>query len=112
MTKYIIAGGRDFYDYALLEKEAKKLDIAEVVCGMARGADMLGFKYAKESDLPVTEFPAQWETYGPRAGVMRNCDMGDYADALLAFWDGKSSGTAHMINYMRKLQKPVILVSY
>jgi hypothetical protein len=110
--KTIIAGGRDFTDYTLLQKEANRLDIDIVVCGMAKGADSLGLKYAQEYKIGLKKFPADWDQYGKRAGPIRNCQMGDYADNLLAFWDGKSSGTAHMINYMRKLNKPVIIVSY
>lgn len=110
--KIIIAGGRDFSNYDLIEEEAEKHDIDIVVCGMARGADMLGMQYAQKYKIGIKKFPADWDTYGKRAGIIRNCQMGDYADGLIAFWDGKSSGTAHMINYMRKLNKPVIIVGY
>lgn len=112
MRKWIIAGGRDFSDYNLLESEANKLDIDIVVCGMAKGADSLGMKYAQDYKIGLKKFPADWSRNGKAAGPIRNKEMGDYADALLAFWDGKSHGTAHMIDYMRKLNKEVIIVSY
>lgn len=110
--KWIIAGGRDFSDYDLLVKEAEKLDIDIVVCGMARGADKLGLQYAQEYKIGLKKFPADWNKYGNRAGPIRNAEMGAYADALLAFWDGISTGTANMINYMHKHNKPTIIVSY
>lgn len=111
-AKVIIAGGRDFSNYELLKEEAEKHDIDIVVCGMARGADSLGLKYAQEYKIGLKKFPADWGKHGKRAGPIRNSQMGDYADGLIAFWDGKSTGTSHMINYMRKLNKPVIIVSY
>jgi len=111
-AKIIIAGGRTFTDFPSVCKEAAKHDIGELVCGMAKGADKCGWSYAKNNNILIAEFPADWEKHGKRAGPIRNCQMGDYADGLIAFWDGKSSGTAHMISYMRKLNKPVIIVGY
>ena len=112
MTKCIIAGGRDFTNYDLLESEADKLAIVEVVSGLAKGADELGFNYAVNNGIGIKEFPADWDKFGRGAGHIRNKQMGDYADVLLAFWDGKSTGTANMIDYMNKLGKPVIIVGY
>ena len=43
-------------------------------------------------------FPADWDKYGKRAGYLRNVQMAEYADALLAFWDGESRGTKNMID--------------
>lgn len=110
--KCIIAGGRDFEKYSLLKTEADKIDIDIVVCGMARGADLLGLQYAQEYKLGLKKFPADWDRYKKAAGPIRNKQMGDYADMLLAFWNGESRGTKHMIDYMNLLKKPVIIVSY
>ncbi len=104
--KVIIAGCRDFDDYEMLKEYvdhilqnvSKKEDI-EIVSGGARGADALGERYAKEHGYKLTVFPADWDKYGRAAGPKRNEKMGDYADALIAFWDGKSRGTRHMIEY-------------
>lgn len=110
--KIIIAGGRDFNDYQAVEKEAEKYDIDIVVCGMAKGADTLGRAYAEKFKIGLKKFPADWIKFGKRAGILRNCHMGNYADGLIAFWDGKSKGTEHMISYMRKLEKPVVVIPY
>lgn len=111
--KTIIAGCRNITDPAALEAalgdSGWKADITEVVCGMARGADMLGFDWANQYGIPVAKFPADWERYGKKAGPTRNRQMGDYADALIAIWDGSSPGTMHMISYMRHLGKPVTI---
>ena len=102
MFSAIIAGGRDFSDYALLVKTMDHLlsnikDDITVICGKARGADTLGEQYAKERGLSVQYFPADWKRYGKSAGYRRNTEMAKNADALVAFWDGKSRGTKHMI---------------
>jgi hypothetical protein len=82
----------------------------EIVCGLAKGADTSGKEWADCHDIPVTFFPAEWKKFGKSAGALRNREMGNYADVLLAFWDGKSRGTKHMIDYMRYLGKPVFVV--
>jgi hypothetical protein len=49
--------------------------------------------------LPVyPEHPANWQRDGKSAGFKRNVLMADNADALVAFWNGKSHGTQHMID--------------
>ncbi len=83
----------------------------EIVSGGAYGVDWLGEKYAKKYNLKVKVFPADWETYGKAAGHIRNKQMGDYADRLIAVWDGKSPGTKGMIKYMKSLNKEVYVVS-
>lgn len=112
--KVIIAGGRKFNNYALMCQEIEKmnLDITEVVCGGAKGADLLGQKWAEEHGIAVKFMPAEWEIYGRAAGMMRNELMGDYADYLIAFWDGKSKGTLHMINYMEQIGKHGAVIRY
>jgi len=104
MYRIIIAGSRDFTDYNLLKLnvgafifENCKLFQIEIVSGCAEGADRLGEKYAKEYNLPVKHFPANWNRYGKSAGYLRNGDMAQYADALIAFWDGESLDINSMI---------------
>ena len=111
--KTIVAGGRDFRDYALLIKELNKLEkIKEIVSGTARGADKLGERYAINNNIPVKQFPANWDKHGKSAGYKRNEKMAKYAKRLVAFWDGKSRGTKHMIDIARKQGLKVIVVRY
>lgn len=107
--KVIIAGSRTIKDYNFLLNAVKESSfiITEVVCGMAEGVDKLGLKWGYENKIPVMKFPADWNKYGRSAGIIRNTQMADYADALIALWDGKSKGTLNMINTMRKLNKEV-----
>lgn len=118
MFKVIVAGGRDFNDYKLLKKHldhALRNRIGEgitIVSGAARGADSLGEKYAKENSYEIDSHPADWERYGKSAGYIRNKEMAQTADALMAFWDGKSRGTKHMIDLAEKEGLKVIVVKY
>jgi len=103
MKRIIIAGGREFTDKRQMELALEPLLSSypfsiEIVSGGARGADRLGEKYAKNRGLKLTVMPADWDKYGKRAGPKRNLEMAKYADVLVAFWDGKSTGTRNMIN--------------
>jgi len=79
-------------------------DITQVVCGNARGVDTLGASWAKTQgeyienprNVSVKYFKPDWEQ-GKHAGLLRNAVMAEYADALIAVWDGTSRGTKHMI---------------
>ena len=120
MIKVIIAGTRDFNDYAFLKKNVDYFlqginpnnEEIEIVSGNARGADKLGERYAKEHNLPVKLFPANWDKYGKRAGYLRNQEMANYSDVLIAFWDEKSKGTKHMIDIAKKQGLTFIVVGY
>lgn len=70
----------------------------EVVSGTAKGADQMGEFWAEEHGVLVTTFPADWDRFGRSAGYRRNEDMAKYSDVLVAFWDGHSRGTKHMID--------------
>ena len=112
--KVIIAGTRTFNNYQLLCNTIKELNINidEIVCGRAKGADALGEKDAKENNIPIKYFLADWDKYGKGAGPIRNHQMGDYADYLIAFWDKKSKGTLDMINYMQQIGKHGKVIYY
>jgi len=112
--KVIIAGGRNFANYTLLCEKCDKFlinqgDSVEIVSGGQRtkgengeddyGADYLGEIYAERArKCKLTIFPADWDKYGKAAGSIRNKEMAEYADSLIAFWDGKSKGTKNMID--------------
>ncbi len=99
-NKIIVAGGRKFNDYFRVELALERVIASgdEIVSGGARGADALGERYAKERNHLLKMFPANWHGLGPSAGHVRNQQMADYADILVAFWDGESPGTRGMIN--------------
>ena len=98
----IVAGSRDFRDYGRLVAALDMHYISVILSGAARGADRLGERYAAERGIPIERYPAQWELYGRRAGYLRNEEMASAAESLVAFWDGMSPGTGHMIDIARR----------
>lgn len=96
----IIAGSRGITDPKLLQTSIEQCgwDINTVVCGLATGPDTLGMLWARQNNIPVEFFPADWKKYGRSAGMYRNALMADAAEGLIALWDGVSKGTANMIN--------------
>ena len=112
----IIAGGRDFTDYDLLKTTVDEYRISRnnirIISGAANGADALAIVYAREHNIPFDRCPADWSTHGKKAGMIRNITMGNIAHGLIAFWDGRSRGTSHMIEYMQALNKPTVVVRY
>jgi len=105
--KIIIAGSRNFSSqdfetlYERMDHLTQNHEHIEVVSGTARGADSCGEDWAadrrNQKDIWISRWPADWRQYGKSAGYKRNEQMAAYADALVAFWDGKSKGTKHMI---------------
>ena len=107
--KLIIAGSREFNDYQLMldtmrENGLTSNTVTEVVSGCAHGADKLGERWAVSQCLPIARFPADWDSYGKRAGYVRNSEMAEYADACIVFWNGTSKGTKHMIDVAKRIK--------
>lgn len=113
--KVIIAGSRDFSDYDVLKNYCNEIlsdkTEIEIVSGVAKGADLLGEKYAEEFGYPVKKFPADWR-FGRGAGHIRNTQMANYADTLIAFWNGKSKGTKHMIETAKEKGLSINILRY
>lgn len=117
--KVIVAGSRGFNDYRLLRencnsalREKKKTHNIIIVSGHAKGADAFGEKYAKDEGFDLEIFPADWKKFGKAAGFRRNEQMAEFADALIAFWDGKSHGTKHMIDIATEKGMKVKVIEY
>lgn len=124
MCKCIIAGSRDVDDEKLLEAAIKEagFKITEVVCGMAKGVDLMGLAWAKTNGIKVKEFPADWKNitvkgaiikdgpygqYNAKAGIDRNIAMSLVADALIVIIKDESAGSTHIYETMKDLNKPV-----
>ena len=114
--KVIVAGGRDFNNYnamdRVLTQYQKSGQFTELVSGDARGADELSIWWAEDKHIPVKHFRPDWDYYGHAAGFIRNLEMGDYGDVLIAFWDEKSKGTGHMIKTMKLKKKKYWVFNY
>ena len=79
---------------------------------MAKGAGTLGIRYAEEHKLTMVLSPANWKKYHRMAGILRNMNMLVTATHLVAFWDGKSHGTKHMIEIAKAKGIPVWIFDY
>lgn len=113
--KILVCGATYFTDYELFHDELCRIiyekghvkhmypfevfDI-EIISGMAKGADTLAVQFAKQYNLPLHEFPADWNKYGKGAGPVRNQKMIDegHPDLIVAFPMKISKGTRDMIN--------------
>jgi hypothetical protein len=106
--KVIIAGSREFTDKKMLFNKAgwwygtlPNTPEIIVVSGGARGADELGESWAEYMQFMKLQYPVtadDWDRHGKKAGILRNVEMAKIGDVLLAFWDGQSKGTKHMID--------------
>ena len=113
--KTIIAGSRTIQDLATIEEaiQKSKFHITSIVSGGAKGVDTLAETWAKINNVPCQVFPADWKNltapnafvktnsygkYNALAGMDRNKKMAKEGDALIAIWDGKSTGTKNMID--------------
>lgn len=104
--KTIIAGSRDletFKDHykIFIVSEAVHAsgflpEITEIVSGGARGIDLAGELFAENYNIPVKKFIPDW-SIGKHAGILRNREMAEYADALILIWNGTSRGSANML---------------
>lgn len=82
----------------------------EIVSGGAAGVDSCAANYARRKGLKLTEFLPQYDKYGRAAPIVRNKEIVDYADKVVAFWDGRSKGTLFVIKYAQKTGTPCIIV--
>ena len=84
-----------------------------VISGGARGADTYAREFAQRYNLPLTEFLPQYDQYPPKiAPLMRNKQIVEACDCLIAFWDGQSHGTKYTIDYAKQMGKPIKVVNY
>ena len=94
-------------------RDIKELDIGdhineceEIVSGGAGGVDTLAAEYARKKGVKLTVFLPEYKRYGRGAPIVRNKKIVDYADRIIAFWNGRSKGTLSVIDYARKIGKP------
>lgn len=84
-------------------------ETTEIVSGGAIGIDTSAQKYAFENNIKLTEFLPDYDKYGRTAPLMRNIQIIEYSDLVLAFWDGKSRGTKFVIENCKQLEVSVMI---
>ena len=121
--KLAVVGGRDFDNFSLLNEiiwtcfgtDFESYHATTIVSGGAKGADFLAKRWAmiaKPEGIEYVEFLPNWNKYGKVAGFIRNQQIVDACDAVLAFWDGKSRGTKDTIDKAAIAKKPIFIVYY
>ena len=106
--KIAVVGSRDFPDMELVRAFVRSLPKDTVIIsGGARGVDRTAEEEAKKLGMVTEIYPADWQTHGKKAGFLRNKQMVDAADRIVAFHDGVSRGTLHTINLAKAADKPV-----
>ena len=106
--KVAIVGSRRLYvsnigDYLSAE-------ITEIVSGGAKGVDSSAREYALKNNIRLTEFLPEYNKYGKAASLKRDMQIINYADKVIAFWDGKSKGTKYVIENCKKTNTPVDII--
>lgn len=103
-----VIGSRTFQDYDFLKDSLKCIHITEIISGGDTGADQLAEKYATEKEIPLRVIPHtdHPETLGAPSRTYAIVTM---AQIVVAFWDGKSPGTADLLKYARQKDKKVVI---
>ncbi len=111
--KVLVCGSRGWRDLLAIDRRIADLGIdSEVIHGNADGADRQAHLACEAYSIPVTAFSADWRRYGKRAGIVRNTQMlNEQPGLVIAFWDGRSRGTAHTIGEARKRGIPVEIIT-
>lgn len=109
--KTIIAGSRHGVTYEDLLNAIGLISwkITSVISGGAPGVDSLAIQFSQQFNLPLEVYRADWDKYGKSAGMIRNQEMANNGEALLALWDGYSVGTKHMIKVATKAKLPLFI---
>lgn len=107
--KVAVVGSRTFDDPKYMASILRHYDITVLISGGAKGADYYGKQYALEHKIQYREYPADWDKFGKRAGFLRNKQIVDDCEMVIAFWDGESKGTAHTIRLAKEAGKEVIV---
>lgn len=111
-----IVGSRTFNDFDFLVQTIELYWSncpLEIISGGAKGADSLAKRYSKiDQEVSYREFLPDWNELGKKAGFVRNQQIVDACDMVLAFWDGESKGTANTIALARDAKKPTFIVYF
>ena len=105
--KIAIIGSRSIKEINI-EEYVKNAD--EIVSGGACGVDSIAAAYAKEKGIRLTVFLPEYSKYGRAAPIVRNRQIVDYSDKIIAFWDGRSKGTEYTVKYAQRVNKPCEIV--
>ncbi len=108
--KVAIIGSRSIKKFGDLDKYVPE-NVTEIVSGGAFGVDRIAREYALKKGIRLIEVIPDYEKYGKVAPLRRNDVIVDYADYVIAIWDGKSRGTAYVLSKCEEIGKEYIIIN-
>jgi len=112
IMKLAIIGSRTLKQADVLElitQTLQGLHVSEIITGGANGVDSIAEHYARQNNIKCKIFYPVYAVHGKRAPLIRNNEIVKNCDALLAIWDGTSTGTAYTIGKAKREGKNVIV---
>jgi len=106
--KLAIIGSRSIENLNLDEYIKEKPDT--IISGGAKGIDTIAWEWALENHIEIIVHRPNYNIHGKWAALRRNDIIIDEADKIIAFWDGKSTGTKYVIDRAKKLNKPLEII--
>ncbi len=109
--KVAVIGSKEFTDYSQLKSVLDSIQgISAIISGGAPGTDTLGRKYAHQHNIKFLEFPPDYKKYGNKAKHIRDRQIVEHCDRVIAFWDGECEGTKYTMDYAGQQNKPVTII--
>ena len=103
-----ICGSRSI-DILNISRYIRSSSPGKIVSGDANGVDLIAEKWAKKHNIDFVAYLPNYKLFGKKAPLERDKDMVNFSDVVIAFWDGKSSGTAYTIRYAIRKNKKVFV---
>lgn len=104
----LICGSRSIKNLQM-SRYIRSESCAAIVHGAAIGVDTIADSWAKANNLETVIYKPNYKVYGKRAPLVRDKEMVDFCDVVIAFWDGKSRGTKYTFDYAKKIGRKVIV---
>ena len=110
-----IVGSRTITDCEHIIVEAiKGIRVGMIISGEAEGVDATAKEYAEKNKIAYKPFPPDlkrypYKTYGNYTYFKRNTEIVDFADIIIVIWDGRSGGTADVIQKAKEKKKKLII---
>lgn len=103
-----VVGSRDYANLDEVRQFVREQERTTVIIsGGARGVDDAAVQEARRLKMPYELYLPDWPRHGRSAGAIRNREIVQKADEIVAFWDGKSPGTKITIDMGKAVGKPV-----
>ena len=78
-----------------------------IIHGGASGIDTLVDEIATYMKFKIIIYKPKYQIYGKKAPLIRNQEMVDIANKVIAIWNGRSHGTLYTINQAKKAGKQI-----